>query len=116
MNLNWNINKYFSYSLRAGGNIVVNDRKRWYGIQLPPGENVKGLLAISNVNKSNYTVENLLNFNMDLTKDFRLSATAGITYDEYHFLTENVSGNTFSIYDLRTKRLSKCRKSGCETA
>ena len=92
LNLNWNINKYFSYSLRAGGNIIVNDRKRWYGIQLPPGENVKGLLAISNVNKSNYTVENLLNFNMDLTKDFRLSATAGITYDEYHFLTENVSG------------------------
>lgn len=97
LNLNWNINKYFSYSLRAGGNIVVNDRKRWYGIQLPPGENVKGLLAISNVNKSNYTVENLLNFNMDLTKDFRLSATAGITYDEYHFLTENVSGNIFYL-------------------
>ena len=110
LNLNWNINKYFSYSLRAGGNIVVNDRKRWYGIQLPPGENVKGLLAISNVNKSNYTVENLLNFNMDLTKDFRLSATAGITYDEYHFLTENVSGNTFSIYDLRTKGLSNAGK------
>ena len=110
MNLNWNINKYFSYSLRAGGNIIVNDRKRWYGIQLPPGENVKGLLAISNVNKSNYTVENLLNFNMDLTKDFRLSATAGITYDEYHFLTENVSGNTFSIYDLRTKGLSNAGK------
>ena len=110
LNLNWNINKYFSYSLRAGGNIIVNDRKRWYGIQLPPGENVKGLLAISNVNKSNYTVENLLNFNMDLTKDFRLSATAGITYDEYHFLTENVSGNTFSIYDLRTKGLSNAGK------
>lgn len=105
--LTWNINKYFSYSLRTGGNMTVNDRKRWYGLELPAGANVKGLLAISNVNKSNYNVENLLNFNIDLMKDIHLAATAGFTYDKYKFLTENTSASNFTIYDYRTKGLNQ---------
>ena len=58
LNLNWKINKFFTYSLRAGGNINTNDRKRWYGMQLYQGMNNQGYLATSNLSKSNYSVEN----------------------------------------------------------
>ena len=107
MDLTWNINRYFSYSLRVGGNMTINDRKRWYGLELPAGANVKGLLAVSDVNKSNYNVENLLNFNIDLVKGIHLAATAGITYDKYKFLTENTSASNFTITDYRTRGLNQ---------
>lgn len=51
LNLNWKINKFFTYSLRAGGNINTNDRKRWYGMQLYQGMNNQGYLATSNLSK-----------------------------------------------------------------
>ena len=66
LNLNWKINKFFTYSLRAGGNINTNDRKRWYGMQLYQGMNNQGYLATSNLSKSNYSVENIVNYNTKL--------------------------------------------------
>lgn len=105
IDLLWNINKYFSYNLRTGGNISVNERSRWYGMDLTIGANDQGVLAISNLDKSNYSVENLLNFNIDLTKKIRLDATAGMTYDAQMFLNKNVKGTRFSNFDLRTKGL-----------
>lgn len=103
--LNWKINKYFSYNLRAGGNVAMNERKRWYGMDLTIGANDQGVLAVSNTEKSGYTVENLLNFNMDVAKKLNVSATAGVTYDARTFLNKNVKGTRFSIFDLRTNGL-----------
>ena len=80
------------------------------GIQLPPGENVKvywqSVMSISLI----IQWKTCLNFNMDLTRIFvcrqqRVSLMMNII-----FWTENVSGNTFSIYDLRTKGLSNAGK------
>ena len=105
LDLNWNINKYFSYNLRAGGDISVNERSRWYGMDLTIGANDEGVLAISNLDKSNYSIENLLNFKIDLTKKIHLDATAGVTYDVHTFLNKNVKGTRFSNFDLRTKGL-----------
>ena len=38
LDLKWNICKYLSYNLRAGGNVNINERARWYGMQLTMGE------------------------------------------------------------------------------
>lgn len=86
LNLNWKINKFFTYSLRAGGNINTNDRKRWYGMQLYQGMNNQGYLATSNLSKSNYSVENIVNYNTKLGSVGTLAATVGMTYDDYNFL------------------------------
>lgn len=105
LDLNWQICKFLSYNLRAGGNVNSNERKRWYGMDLTIGANDQGVLAVSNLSKSNYNVENLLNLNVDLVKDINLTATAGVTYDVHTFLNKNVKGTRFSIFDLRTKGL-----------
>ncbi len=105
LDLQWNITKFLTYNLRAGGNINVNERTRWYGMNLTIGANDQGVLAVSNLNKSNYNVESLLNFNMDIVKGIRLGATLGATYDAYRFLNKNVKGTRFTNFDLRTKGL-----------
>ena len=98
MNLNWKINKFFTYSLRAGGNINTNDRKRWYGMQLYQGMNNQGYLATSNLSKSNYSVENIVNYNTKLGSVGTLAATVGMTYDDYNFLNKNVIGKNFTMF------------------
>ena len=90
LNLNWKINKFFTYSLRAGGNINTNDRKRWYGMQLYQGMNNQGYLATSNLSKSNYSVENIVNYNTKLGSVGTLAATVGMTYDDYNFLNPQI--------------------------
>lgn len=97
--------KYLSYNLRAGGNVNINERARWYGMQLTIGANDQGVLAMANLNKTNYNIENLLNLNIDLAKGIHLGATAGVTYDGHTFLNKNVKGTRFSNFDLRTKGL-----------
>ena len=101
LNLNWKINKFFTYSLRAGGNINTNDRKRWYGMQLYQGMNNQGYLATSNLSKSNYSVENIVNYNTKLGSVGTLAATVGMTYDDYNFLNKNVIGKNFTMFEFR---------------
>lgn len=55
--MKWNICKYLSYNLRAGGNVNINERARWYGMQLTIGANDQGVLAMANLNKTNYNIE-----------------------------------------------------------
>ena len=105
MNLNWKISKFLSYSLRTGGNLNTNERKRWYGLELYQGMNNNGLLAKSNLSKSNYSFENIVNYNTNLGKIGKLDATVGMTYDDYNFLNQNIIGNHFTIFEFRENGL-----------
>lgn len=105
MDLTWKINKFFRYNLRAGGNLNINDRKRWYGLQLYQGMNNQGLLSLSNLNKSNVSVENLLNYNTKIKSIATLDATAGVTYEDYNFLNKNTTGNDFTFFEMRENGL-----------
>ena len=58
--------KGLRYNLRVGGNLNINDRKRWYGLQLYQGMNNNGYLALTDLNKSNVSIENVLNYNTKL--------------------------------------------------
>ena len=101
MDLSWKILKNLQYNLRVGGNLNMNDRSRWYGMQLYQGMNNNGYLALSDLNKSNYSVENVLNYNTKLGNIANLDATVGVTYDQYKFLNKNVIGTQFTMFDLR---------------
>lgn len=105
MDLSWNIVKGLRYNFRAGGNLNTNDRKRWYGMQLYQGMNNNGYLAISNLNKSNVSIENVLNYNTKLGAIANLDATVGVTYDDYNFLTQNTNASQFSMFELRENGL-----------
>lgn len=101
MDFSWDILPGLRYNFRTGGNLNLNDRKRWYGMQLYQGMNNNGYLAISNLDKSNVTIENVLTFNHKLGDVAMLDMTAGVTYDDYNFLNQNVNGTQFSMFELR---------------
>ena len=105
VDLRWQIIDGLSYNFRAGGNLNTNDRKRWYGMSLYQGMNNNGLLAISDLDKSNINVENLVNYTKDFGELLHLDATAGVTYDQYKFLNANTRGTQFSTFDLRENGL-----------
>ncbi len=101
IDLTWNIAKWITYNLRTGGNISLQERKRWYGLQLYEGSMQKGYITHSDFDRSNYSVENVFQFNYNVKKILDINAVAGITYDDYNSLSKVVVGNNFNIYDLR---------------
>ena len=101
LDLGWKINDHFHYNLRTGGNINMNDRKRWYGLELYQGMNNQGYLATSDLNKSNYSVENILNYNSKLGNLGTIAVTLGSTYEDYNFLNKNIIATNFSSLDFR---------------
>ena len=82
LDLKWNICNIFRIIFVPGGKCEYKTNvARWYGMQLTIGANDQGVLAMANLNKTNYNIENLLNLNIDLAKGIHLGATAGVTYD-----------------------------------
>ncbi len=100
LDLSWNICKYLTYNLRAGGNIALQDRDRWYDITLYTGSMQNGYLTYNDFNRSNFTVENVLSFNYDVKDIVSINAVAGVTYDDYNSLNSLTIGNQFSIFDF----------------
>lgn len=105
IDLSWKISKNFSYNIRTGGNTISQNRERWFGLSLFKGQNDNGSLGLTRLDNSNYTVENLLNFNKSVGDVLDISATAGVTYDEYKWLNKITAAKGFDIYSLRTKGL-----------
>lgn len=106
LELNWKISNLLSYTLRTGGNLIMQERNRWFGLQLFRGLNSNGYLGLSNLNRNNYTVENLLNFQKNLGENTKLTALAGATYDQYRMANKMTSGQNFNYYDLRTNGIN----------
>lgn len=104
--LNWKINDHFSYELRTGGNIRDEDRRRWFGLQLFRGLNDNGVLSISDITSSNYTVENLLNFNKKFGRILHFSGVVAVNYEDYDFVNELTNAKNFENHSLRINGLS----------
>lgn len=100
LDLSWNICKYLTYNLRAGGNIALQSRNRWYDITLYTGSMNDGYLTYSDFNRSNYTVENVFSFNYEVKDIVDISAVAGVTYDDYQSLNNVTVGNQFEMFDF----------------
>ncbi len=103
--LTWQISKNFSYNLRSGGNIRLQDRDRWYGTDLFLGLNNNGYLGLNSLNANNYTVENLVNYNYSIKNLVDISTTAGVTYDDYGWINTSTTASNFQFKNLRTEGL-----------
>ncbi|MGL5893744.1 MAG: SusC/RagA family TonB-linked outer membrane protein, partial [Bacteroidales bacterium] len=104
--LNWKINNIFSYELRTGGNIRMEQRDRWFGLQLFRGMNDNGVLSMSTISSNNYSVENLLNFRHRFGRILNLSGVVAANYEDYNFVNKLVTGKDFENHSLRTKGIS----------
>lgn len=105
LDLTWQICKFLSYNLRTGGNIAIQDRDRWFNITLWDGAAQNGYLTQTDFNRSNYSVENVLQFNHKVQGIVDINAVAGLTYDDYNSLNTLVVGNNFDVYDFRSNGL-----------
>lgn len=105
LDLTWQICKFLSYNLRTGGNIAIQDRDRWFNITLWDGAAQNGYLTQTDFNRSNCSVENVLQFNHKVQGIVDINAVAGLTYDDYNSLNTLVVGNNFDVYDFRSNGL-----------
>lgn len=113
--IHYKLSDAISYNLRMGGNMRFMNRARWYGLETFKGNNENGSLGISDLTASNYTIENLLNFNKKFNRVFRLNSVIGATYDDYNSLNKLYYGKDFDIYILRTKGMQLANNAVVET-
>lgn len=100
MDLKWKIWKGLTYSLRAGGNLRDENRSRWFGLETFRGNNESGYLGVTDLRQYNITVENMLNYHQTFGHILDLDATAAITYDDYNYLNNIMTGRKFSNFDF----------------
>lgn len=102
--ISYKFNKDLTYTFRAGGVKNNQVRKNWYGVQLFRGNNVNGYLQETTLDRNNYNVEHLLNYNKTFRnfKNLNLGATLGVTYDAYEWLNTLTRGQDFPYKMFRT--------------
>lgn len=98
--LTWKFARNFSYTLRGGGNIGLQERTRWFDTGVFLGLNNNGYLGNNNFNRNNLTIENLVNYNARIGNIANVSATAGVTFDDYNVLNRSILASDFEFKDL----------------
>ena len=92
--LRYKITPHLTYTFRAGGNMNNIDRKTWHGLELSIGRRNNGYIGTSTLDRNNYNVENLLNYNRTFGKT-NVALTLGTTYDSYTWLNTREQGTDF---------------------
>ena len=103
VNLTYKISDNLKYQMRAGSNFRTKERSRWYGAETFQGSAYNGVLALSSMEKTSYTFDNLLIYTKRFNKNNRLNATIGVTYDGADTKNEIYEVGDFSINELREK-------------
>jgi len=101
--LTYDINENFKYQLRTGSNYRTKKRSRWYGAETSKGSFTNGYLALSQLEKISYTIDNLLIYNKHFENRTRLNATIGVTYDGSDAHNNIYEVGDFPIATLRDK-------------
>jgi len=93
--------KGLSYEFRAGGNLRVKDRRRWFGLTTFNGFNANGQLNISTLKSASYQVNNFLRFNRTFNRKHRINSVLGVTYD-----VRNISSSIYAVEDFVTTQFT----------
>jgi len=99
----YKITDNLKYQLNAGTNYRAKGRSRWYGAETKKGSFTNGSLALSEMVKNTYTVDNLLIYNKRFNNNHRLNATIGITADGSNTDNTIYEVGQFPISNLREK-------------
>ncbi len=67
--------------VRGASDILMRERKRWYGITTFPGKQNNGRLNMSGMKRYGYVVDNLLLYNRTFHKKHSINATLGYVFD-----------------------------------
>lgn len=103
------LSKIFTYQLKLGANIRNKERVRFFTDRVGMGTSRGGFLGESNLASTNYTVENLLQFEKKISKRHDINGTLGYTMEEQRSITKSFFGNDFSDFILAEKGLSFAR-------
>jgi TonB-linked SusC/RagA family outer membrane protein len=101
--LTWSFTDHFKYVMRAGGNYRNKARSQWYDAETKKGTFTNGYLALSHLEKTSYTFDNLLIYNNRFNEHSRLNFTVGITYDGNDAVNTIYEVGQFPISVLREK-------------
>ena len=71
-----------TYSLQVGGDLRHKERRRWYGLATFQGSSANGILGMSKLIASQYSINNLFHYNKTFNEDHRINAMAGFSFEE----------------------------------
>jgi TonB-linked SusC/RagA family outer membrane protein len=89
--------KGLSYQMRAGGNIRIKERRRFYGLTTFVGKNANGMLQLSKLETTTFQFENTLRYNRAFKRNNRINAVLGVSYDQ-----RNNQNMTYVVQDFVT--------------
>ena len=89
--------KGLSYQMRAGGNIRIKERRRFYGLTTYVGKNANGMLQLSKLEATSFQFTNTLRYNRAFRRNNRINAVLGVTYDQ-----RNNQNMTYVVQDFVT--------------
>ena len=101
--LTYNLTENFQYQLRAGTNFRTKSRSRWYGPETTKGSFTNGYLALSDLSKTAYTIDNLLIYKKRFNKKHKIDATLGVTFDGSNGDNTIYEVGDFPINNLRER-------------
>jgi TonB-dependent starch-binding outer membrane protein SusC len=102
LGLTYKFNNALSYKLNLAADYRTKERKRWFGKQTFNGKNVNGQLGLSQLERTFYQIENLLNYNKNFNRKHQLDGTFGVTYDNENLTLSSVINENFFSEALRT--------------
>ena len=94
----WKIIEGLTYNFRAGGNLRNESRSRWFGLETFRGMNETGLLATTDLNQWNVTVENMLTYQRKFANILDFNITGAVTFDDYNYTSKSMVGRQFSNF------------------
>jgi len=103
VNFTYSITDDLSYQLRAGANYRNKTRSKWYGAETQKGSFTNGYLNMSGLEKTSYTLDNLLHYKKRFNNGHRLNATVGVSYDGSDSNNFIYEVGDFPIANLREK-------------
>jgi len=97
----YSIMKGLKYQIAGGTDFRKKYRSRWYGKETVKGSFTNGYLALSDLNRVSYTLNNLLMYSKQINDNNRLNATVGVTYDGTKTKNGIYEAGDFPISNLR---------------
>ena len=101
--LTYKLTDDFQYQLRAGTNFRTKSRSRWYGPNTTKGSFTNGYLALSDLSKTAYTLDNLLIYKKRFNNKHKINATIGVTFDGSNGDNTIYEVGDFPINNLRER-------------
>ena len=101
--LNFNFNKFLSWTVRAGADLRSVNRSQWYGPDTEIGAQYSGLAGMTQNMAFAYNAVSTLKFERYFAADHKVNAMIGVTVEGERNDYTTLCGSDFFAYDLHAK-------------